>query len=145
VTRADEARARMEEANVIYGGSLSYRFMCRYNSGFIFRHPLLLDYDYYWRIEPHVEFHCVLNFDPFLIMQQERRKYSFVITLVEVLETIPTLWNATLSFANEANVSGGHLSAYTGADGSYTGCHYWSNFEVLTAIGIWTAANALDS
>lgn len=46
--------------------------MCRYNSGvrplitsyfgaddkFFFRHPLLADYDYYWRIEPSIKLFC---------------------------------------------------------------------------------------
>lgn len=34
--------------NIMYGGSLSYRHMCRFNSGFFYRHPLLKEYDYYW-------------------------------------------------------------------------------------------------
>lgn len=34
--------------NIMYGGSLSYRHMCRFNSGFFYRHPLLAKYDYYW-------------------------------------------------------------------------------------------------
>ena len=31
----------MGNTDVPYGDSLSYRLMCRYNSGFFFRHPLL--------------------------------------------------------------------------------------------------------
>lgn len=34
--------------NIMYGGSLSYRHMCRFNSGFFYKHPLLQQYDYYW-------------------------------------------------------------------------------------------------
>ena len=30
----------------------SYHHMCRYFSGFFHHHPLLADFDYYWRIEP---------------------------------------------------------------------------------------------
>lgn len=41
----------MIRKKVIYGHSVPYRNMCRFNSGFFFRHPLLADYDYYWRIE----------------------------------------------------------------------------------------------
>lgn len=32
-TKAADTRRRMEEEKVIYGGSESYRHMCRYNSG----------------------------------------------------------------------------------------------------------------
>jgi alpha 1,2-mannosyltransferase len=35
---------------IMYGGSLSYRHMCRFNSGFFYRHPLIQEYDYYWYI-----------------------------------------------------------------------------------------------
>ena len=32
-------------------GSLSYRNMCRFNSGFFYHHDLLQKYRYYWRVE----------------------------------------------------------------------------------------------
>ena len=66
----------MEEDNIIYGGSLSYRNMCRFNSGFFFRHPLLDKYRWYWRIEPDVQFHCDLDFDPFVYMQENNKVYG---------------------------------------------------------------------
>lgn len=34
-----------------YPGSLSYRNMCRFNSGFFYRHELMQKYRYYWRVE----------------------------------------------------------------------------------------------
>lgn len=49
--RAAEARKKMEEQHVIYGGNKIYRRMCRFFSGFVHKHPLLKDYDYYWRLE----------------------------------------------------------------------------------------------
>lgn len=39
VNKADKAREKMAKANVIYGGSLSYRHMCRFNSGFFSTPP----------------------------------------------------------------------------------------------------------
>lgn len=48
--------------------------MCRFNSGFFFRHPLLDDYDYYWRVEPDVKFFCDIVYDPFLTMQDKGYK-----------------------------------------------------------------------
>lgn len=32
-------------------GSLPYRNMCRFNSGFFYRHELMQKYRYYWRVE----------------------------------------------------------------------------------------------
>ncbi|KAJ2847639.1 alpha 1,2-mannosyltransferase 2.4.1, partial [Coemansia erecta] len=43
-TRAAEARKDMAERKIIYGGNESYRHMCRYESGFFFRHPLMDKY-----------------------------------------------------------------------------------------------------
>lgn len=36
------------------GWMISYRHMCRWNSGFFYRHPRLKDFDWYWRVEPDV-------------------------------------------------------------------------------------------
>ena len=73
--KATASRNKMMEANIIYGGSVSYRNMCRYNSGvrrdfitgfvvrliaiffifffrqFFYKHPLVSKYRWYWRIE----------------------------------------------------------------------------------------------
>ncbi|KAJ7026981.1 glycolipid 2-alpha-mannosyltransferase-domain-containing protein [Mycena alexandri] len=59
--RATKGREQLVADNVIYGGSVSYRNMCRFNSGFFFRHPLLQSFRWYWRIEPDVHFHCDVN------------------------------------------------------------------------------------
>jgi len=75
---------------------------------FFFRHPLLADYDYYWRIEPSIKLFCDIGklplaskshelisaYDPFLIMQDEKKVYGFTLSLYEYIETIPTLWDA---------------------------------------------------
>lgn len=41
--RATKAREEMVQKNVIYGDSVPYREMCRYQSGFFYRHELLKD------------------------------------------------------------------------------------------------------
>ena len=56
--RAANARMEMGKAGVLYGDSASYRAMCRYFSGPIYRSPLLADFDYYWRLDPDVKFFC---------------------------------------------------------------------------------------
>lgn len=71
VTQEDAAAAREKMAHdwVLYGARESYHHMCRYFSGFFYRHPLLADFDYYWRMEPDVHYYCDLDYDPFLYMQ----------------------------------------------------------------------------
>jgi len=46
----------MGKLPIPYAGSVPYRKMCRYNSGFFYEHELLSTYDYYWRVEPNVKF-----------------------------------------------------------------------------------------
>jgi alpha 1,2-mannosyltransferase len=75
--KARKAREEMTKAQVIYGDSVPYREMCRYQSGFFFRHPLLNDYEWYWRIEPNVKYFCDLDYDPFLFMQENKKQYGF--------------------------------------------------------------------
>jgi len=135
VTQADAARADMEKRRVIYGGSLSYRHMCRYNSGFFFRHPLLDKYEFYWRVEPHVEFFCDIEYDPFLFMKKTGKKYGFVIMLHEYGETIPTLWKTVKEFMKENTAllpEKNALKLIQRENGDYNGCHFWSNFEIAS-------------
>lgn len=135
ITKADAAREDMHQRRVIYGGSLPYRHMCRFNSGFFFRHPLLDEFEYYWRVEPSVEFSCDIDYDPFLFMQQNNKKYGFVIMLHEYWETIPTLWKTTQRFMEENKgyvTDRNSLDLIRRSDGSYNGCHFWSNFEIAS-------------
>lgn len=52
----DESMRRMKKQRVKYAGLLSYHQMCRWNSGFFYRHPALENYKYYWRVEPDVQY-----------------------------------------------------------------------------------------
>lgn len=97
-THAEACREDYAARGVLYGGSESYRFMCRYNSGFFYKHPRILQYDYYWRIEPGVSYTCNIPSDPFVELVKNDKLYGFVITLKEIPETIPSLWKATQHF-----------------------------------------------
>ncbi len=134
--KAKDSREDMAKRNIIYGGSLPYRHMCRYNSGFFFRHHLLKDYDYYWRVEPDVDFTCDINYDPFLFMQDNDKDYGFTIMLPEYEATIPTLWETTKKFMKKhpqyihpRNVL---KQMFETPDGKYNLCHFWSNFEIAS-------------
>ncbi|ORY27183.1 putative alpha-1,2-mannosyltransferase [Naematelia encephala] len=133
--KATKAREEMIRKKVIYGHSVPYRNMCRFNSGFFFRHPLLADYDYYWRIEPSVKYFCDLTaYDPFLVMQDEQKVYGFTLSLYEYIETIPTLWDTVKEFIelHPEYVSEDNAMAFLSGDGgdTYNKCHFWSNFEI---------------
>ncbi|KAI8641540.1 nucleotide-diphospho-sugar transferase [Parasitella parasitica] len=138
--KAKESRDAMQAAEVIYGGLESYRHMCRFQSGFFFRHPLMDQFDYYWRVEPDVKFTCDIDYDPFKVMREKNLKYGFAISLHEYENTIPTLWETTKQFMAKypqhiipANDSESLMSWVTNDGGNtYNLCHFWSNFEIAS-------------
>ncbi|CAG8446229.1 13565_t:CDS:2 [Acaulospora morrowiae] len=140
---AARTRREMESKGVIYGGSESYRHMCRFNSGFFFLHPLLLPFDYYWRLEPSVDFMCDLDYDPFLFMKKNKLVYGFTISLLEFEATIPTLWKTVKKFVEEhpQYVSKDNIMDFISDDGgkTYNLCHFWSNFEIAD-LNFWRSS-----
>lgn len=132
--RARKVREDMHERKIIYGDSVSYRHMCRYESGFFFRHALLQEYEWYWRVEPSIELFCDIAYDPFKMMKEKGKKYSFVLSLYEYVETIPTLWDSVKGFikAHPEHIVEDNSMAFLSDDGgnSYNHCHFWSNFEI---------------
>lgn len=129
-----QAKDRMRDAGVLYADKSSYHYMCRFYSGFFHLHPLLSEFDYYWRMEPDVHYYCDLDYDPFVFMEERGIQYGFVITVLELNSTIPTLWNTTRAFMaqNPAILPRENLLDFVTADAGsdYNLCHFWSNFEI---------------
>lgn len=136
--KAKEIRESRKWASITYGSSESYRHMCRFNSMFFYKHPIMEEYQYYWRVEPEVNYHCDILEDPFKYLKDHKKKYGFTISMRELPNTIETLWETTkLYFKNldidyfnkdERNNLVDFISDDSGD--SYNLCHYWTNFEV---------------
>lgn len=130
--KARRVREDMKERKIIYGDSVSYRHMCRFESGFFFRQPLMMNYDYYWRVEPSVELFCDIHYDPFRLMHEQGKKYSFVLSLYEYVETIPTLWDSVKKFMKNhpEHIVKDNSLGFLSDDGgeSYNHCHFVSLF-----------------
>lgn len=128
--KAAKVRADMKERKIIYGDSVSYRHMCRFESGFFFRHPLMLNYEYYWRVEPGIQFYCDIHYDPFRFMAENKKKYGFVLSLYEYIETIPTLWESTKKFIKNfpEHIVEDNAMDFLSDDGgeTYNKCHFVS-------------------
>ncbi|KAI5779249.1 nucleotide-diphospho-sugar transferase [Geopyxis carbonaria] len=146
MTVINQGMSKMVQDGIIYGGSLSYRHMCRFNSGFFYHQKALEKYDWYWRVEPSIEIYCDIPYDPFTYMRKNGKVYGWVITMYEFLDTIPTLWQRTKEFVKKnpqylaednslnfmsdgANVSQA-LQAKNIDNTNYNLCHFWSNFEI---------------
>lgn len=131
---AKSERERMAADGVIYADSESYRHMCRFNSGFFYKHPIMEEYKYYWRVEPHVEFTCDIDYDPFKYMADNGKIYGYTITIHEFLRTIETLWDTTKEYlkAHPSIIHPNSLIDFISNDKgeTYNLCHFWSNFEI---------------
>ncbi|KIJ55525.1 glycosyltransferase family 15 protein [Sphaerobolus stellatus SS14] len=147
--KAREARVKLaQSSDALYPHSVTYRNLYRFNSGFFFRHELLKDYDYYWRVEPGVRFFCDLEYDPFLYMQDNNKVYGFTIVFPENKDTIPTLWNTIKEFVklhpeylakdNALNF----ISHETNGE-TYNNCQFWSNFEIAD-LNFWRSKAYTD-
>lgn len=115
MTKAHTRWERMKAASIPYAMSLSYRNMCRWQSGFFYKHPLVRNLQYYWRIEPSTRFSCNLVpsqgrtpvkwdanadgrgdfFDPFRWMSANGKMYGWTLSLKEYHHTIRSLWPKT--------------------------------------------------
>ncbi|KAI8975702.1 nucleotide-diphospho-sugar transferase [Mycotypha africana] len=138
-TYAAETRETMAKMEIPYATSESYRHMCRFQSGFFFRHPLLDEFDFYWRLEPYTDYYCDIDYDVFRYMKENKKKYGFTIAYKEHIETVPTLWNTTIKFLKDnpdiakkmPNPNESFFDFVTNDGGlSYNTCHFWSNFEI---------------
>ncbi|KAJ7485652.1 glycosyltransferase family 15 protein [Mycena latifolia] len=132
--RARAGREKMVAQDIIYAGSVPYRNMCRFNSGFFYQQPLLQPYRYYWRVEPDIEYFCDLTYDPFHFMQEQDKIYGFTISFYEWEPTIPTLWASVKEFIalHPHYIAEDNAMEYLSDDGgeTYNLCHFWSNFEI---------------
>ncbi|KAK6411578.1 putative mannosyltransferase ktr4 [Oleoguttula sp. CCFEE 5521] len=132
----------LKEQGVQYAHMKSYHQMCRWNSGLFYKHPALLDMQYYWRVEPKVHFFCDVDYDVFRYMRDHNKTYGFTVNLYDSPESLPTLWPETMKFLADNN----HLLADNNAmkwltdkerrpehahkTKGYSTCHFWSNFEI---------------
>jgi alpha 1,2-mannosyltransferase len=88
-------------------------------------------------------------------MQKHKKQYGFVITLLELKDTIPTLWDTVLDYAKSRKIDLG-MSAIAGKSNSkslfpyfldesnqYNLCHFWSNFEI-GSLNLWRSSQYQD-
>ncbi|GMG19717.1 unnamed protein product [Ambrosiozyma monospora] len=125
------------DGSVPYADSVSYRHMCRFESGFFYRHELLLDYKYYWRVEPGVKLYCDISNDVFKEMEEGDYKYGFSLSTIEYPKTIPSLFKYFKHYLFETKQD--HLLLndtnysefiYDESKDDYNMCHFWTNFEL---------------
>jgi len=133
--KAADTRKWMRDHNVRYGELESYHNMCRFQAGYFFRHPLLQQYKYAWRVEPGIQILCKPKEDPFLLMHTNQYIYGFNVAPQDIRESITTLWDSTKKYLsqNESMIHKDSLKNFISDNENlehYNLCHFWTNFEI---------------
>jgi mannosyltransferase len=89
---AREGIRKQGDAAIMYGGMESYHHMCRFYSGFFYKHELLDKFEWYWRLEPEIKYFCDITYDPFVQMAASNKTYGFTIAVKELKETVPNIF-----------------------------------------------------
>ncbi|KAK8078769.1 hypothetical protein PG994_002576 [Apiospora phragmitis] len=133
----------------------SYHHKSRWNAGLFALESRLQGYEWYWRIEPGVQYTCNFKYDVFRFMRDNNMAFGFNLALLDDASSFPSLWDRTkgfkLSHPNmvhpEADMSwalhtpkdSGEIvrSASTPAgyeimseEEEYNNCQFYSNFEI---------------
>ncbi|KAH8600385.1 glycolipid 2-alpha-mannosyltransferase-domain-containing protein [Bisporella sp. PMI_857] len=102
---AKEGIAKQGDAAIMYGGMESYHAMCRFYSGFFYKHELLQKYEWYWRLEPEIKYFCDITYDPFLKMIEANKTYGFTIAVKELKETVPNIFRYASAYKRINNLT----------------------------------------
>ena len=102
---AKEGIAQQGDQAIMYGGMESYHHMCRFYSGFFYKHELLQKYEWYWRVEPEIKYFCDITYDPFLYMQRTGKTYGFTIAVKELKETVPNIFRYSSAYKRTHNLT----------------------------------------
>lgn len=102
---AKEGIRKQGDAAIMYGGMESYHHMCRFYSGFFYKHELLQKYDWYWRVEPEIKYFCDITYDPFVHMERANKTYGFTIAVKELKETVPNIFRYASAYKRKNNLT----------------------------------------
>lgn len=114
--------------------------------------PALEKFEWYWRIEPDVDFMCHITYDPFVEMRKHGKIYGYAQALWEMTETCPNLFVEMNNWKEDHRVPTRDLwrsmiiaswvpfpiRRYFAAPNRdhdrfgnhWNKCHYWTNFEI---------------
>lgn len=101
---AREGIRKQGDQVIMYGGMESYHHMCRFYSGFFYKHELLDKYEWYWRLEPEIKYFCDITYDPFIEMAKNNKTYGFTIAVKELKETVPNIFRYASAYKRKYKI-----------------------------------------
>ncbi|EDO18631.1 hypothetical protein Kpol_1048p62 [Vanderwaltozyma polyspora DSM 70294] len=136
------ATRKLGSEGVGYADRESYHNMCRFYSRSFYKHPLLKDIKYTWRLEPGISLHCDIDYDVFKFMEKNNKLYGYTINVYDSAASVRTLWPRTMKFLKKhpefINPNGafkmlkenGQKPENFDVANGYSTCHFWTNFEI---------------
>lgn len=134
---------RIDDSLSTIGFTVGYRSMCRFYSGFFWRHPAVLKYDWIWRLDSDIEFHCDVPYDPIARMQDANALYGFIQISNDARWVQPSLGGNVSAFLaqNRHLLPPGANHRFTwydtdralagnGGDDDWTLLSFYNNFEI---------------
>lgn len=142
--REQEGINFLKESGVVYADQESYHNMCRFCSLNFYKVPEMDKYQYYWRIEPDVEFFSDINYDLFKYLAGTKKVYGFTVALYDNAHSVRTLFPETINFLNTGDnykyLHSNYVFQFVTENRQnpdlnkiacgYSTCHFWSNFEI---------------
>ncbi|KAK7993134.1 hypothetical protein PG991_016313 [Apiospora marii] len=92
------ARQFLEEGGAEKTWLESHHHKSRWNAGLFALESRLQDYEWYWRIEPGVQYTCDIKYDVFRFMHDNNMAYGFNLALLGDARSFPSLWDSTKAF-----------------------------------------------
>jgi len=81
---------------------MGYRHMCRLHSGEIYKHPALLQYDWYWRLDSDSFILSPIKYDVFQRMADRGYEYAYLAEYEKEASFVAKgLWDTTKKFISE--------------------------------------------
>ena len=120
-----------EEIPEKYNGfTIGYRHMCRFFAGIAVKHPVLKEYDWYWRLDTDSFLLGEISYDVFSFMEQHGKEYGYMIITKENPEVMRGFWELTKTYIAEHNIKSTFLDKFL-VNGDWDRTYYNPNFEII--------------
>ena len=109
---------------------MGYRHMCRFQSGEIYKHPALMNYDWYWRLDSDSFILSEINYDVFEYMDKNEYEYAFLKEYRKDCGFVTVnLWETTKKFMRENSITPLSLNDKL-KNGDWECDIFYTNFEI---------------
>lgn len=124
--------------------SVSYRHMCRFFGGEIYKLSIMKNYDWYWRLDSDSFIYSEIKYDIFKFMEKEGYVYGYIGKILkDGPHLVEGLWDLTKEYIQNKNIKPKFLNNYLDSRGIYDNSLYYTNFEI-SKLDFWKSNEYMD-